>query len=87
MLSAKHDSIKYHFLSRWYDSTGDLILVSQTIGEHSTHLARSKLAIFVEGDPTAPFPIASTLKCWRGRNLNPWIAPLYPWSLPYNAVR
>ena len=38
MLSVKQSSIKYHFLSLWYDSTWDLNPVSQTIGEHSTHL-------------------------------------------------
>ena len=35
MLSAKHDSIKYYFLSLWYDLTWDWTPVSQTIGEHS----------------------------------------------------
>ena len=39
MLSVKQGSIKYHFVSLWYDSTWDWTLVSQTIGEHSTHLA------------------------------------------------
>ena len=37
MLSVKQEGIKYHFLSLWYDSTWDWTLVSQTIGEHSTH--------------------------------------------------
>ena len=31
--------IKYHFFSLWYDSTWDWTSVSQTVGEHSTHLA------------------------------------------------
>ena len=39
MLSIKQGSIKYHFLSLWYDSTYDWTLVSRTIGEHSNHLA------------------------------------------------
>ena len=34
MLSVKQGSIKYHFLSLWYDSTRDWTPVSQTIGEH-----------------------------------------------------
>ena len=34
-LSAKQGSIKYHFLSLWYDSTWDWTQVSRAIGEHS----------------------------------------------------
>ena len=36
LYSAKQGSIKYHFLSLWYDSTWDWTLVFQTIGKHST---------------------------------------------------
>ena len=37
-----------------------------------------KLATVVEGDPKAPFSIATTPRC-RGRYyVFPWIAPLYP---------
>ena len=44
-----------------------------------------KLATIVEGDPKAPFSIATTTWC-RGRHyFILWIAPLYPCSLPYNA--
>ena len=35
MLNVKQGGIKYHFLSLWYDSTGDWTQVSQAIGEHS----------------------------------------------------
>ena len=34
MLGVKQNSIKYHFLSLWYDN---LRLISQAIGEHSTN--------------------------------------------------
>ena len=44
-----------------------------------------KLVTLVEGDPKAPFSIATTPKCWGGRYSFPWIAPLYPWYLPYKA--
>ena len=37
MLSVKQETIRYHFLSLWYDSTWDWTLVSQDIGEHSNH--------------------------------------------------
>ena len=37
MLRVKQSSIKYHFLSLWYDSTGDWTQVSQAISEHSNH--------------------------------------------------
>ena len=42
MLSVKQGSIKYHFLSLWYDSTWDWTLVSQATGEHSNHLANKQ---------------------------------------------
>ena len=37
-----------------------------------------KLANIVEGDPKAPFSIATTPRCWGGRYSFPWIALLYP---------
>ena len=42
MLSVKQGGIKYYFLNLWYNSTKDWILVSRTIGEHSTHKAKRK---------------------------------------------
>ena len=43
------------------------------------------LVTVVEGDPKIPFSIATTPR-YRGRRYSfPWIAPLNPWSLPYNA--
>ena len=44
-----------------------------------------KLVTFVEGDLRAPFSIATTPRCRGGRYPIPWIAPLYRWSLTYNA--
>ena len=44
-----------------------------------------KLATLVEGDPKAPFSSATTPRCRGERYSIPWIAPPYPWSLPYNA--
>ena len=37
-----------------------------------------KLATLVEGDPKAPFSIATTARCKGGHNSFPWIAQLYP---------
>ena len=37
-----------------------------------------KLATVVEGDPKAPFSIATTLRCRGSCYSYPWIAPLYP---------
>ena len=39
MLSVKQDSIKYHILSLWYDSTWNWTQISRAIGEHSNHYA------------------------------------------------
>ena len=38
----------------------------------------NKLATVVEGDPKAPFSIATTPRCRGGCYSFPWIAPLYP---------
>ena len=43
-----------------------------------------KVGGVVEGDPKAPFTIATIPMYKGGRYSFPWIAPLYPWSLPYN---
>ena len=41
-------------------------------------IIKVKLATIVEGDPKAPFSIATTPRCREGRYSFPWIAPLYP---------
>ena len=41
--------------------------------------------ILVEGDQKVPFSIATTPRCREGGYSFPWIAPLYPWYVPYNA--
>ena len=41
MLSVKQGTIKYHFLSLWYDSTWDWTQGSRAIGEHSNHYANN----------------------------------------------
>ena len=44
-----------------------------------------KLATVVEGDPKAPFSIATTPRCRGGCYIFPSIPPLYPWSVHFNA--
>ena len=44
-----------------------------------------ELVTVVEGDPKTPFSIATTPRC-RGRYFLLWIAPFYPWYVPYNAM-
>ena len=39
----------------------------------------------VEGDRKAPFSMATTPWCCEEHYSIPWIAPLYLWSLPYDA--
>ena len=41
-------------------------------------IIKVKLVTVVEGDPKAPFSIATTPKCKRGHYSFLWIAPLYP---------
>ena len=50
-----------------------------------SQVSKVKLATIVEGDPKAPFSIATTPRCRGGRYSIPRIAPLYPWTVPYNA--
>ena len=47
MLSVKQGSIKYHFLSLWYDSTWDWTQVSRAIGEYSNHYVNVRYIDFV----------------------------------------
>ena len=44
-----------------------------------------KLATVVEGDPKAPFSIATTPRCRGERYSFPRIAPVYPYYVPYEA--
>ena len=44
-----------------------------------------KLATVIESDPKAPFLIATTPKRRERHYSFPWMAPLYPWCVPYNA--
>ena len=50
-------------------------------------ISKVKLATIVEGDPKAPFSIATTPRCRGGRYSIPWIAPLYPWYLIMLSVK
>ena len=56
------------------------LLVAFDYGRQLYLLYFFKLATVVEGDPKAPFSIATTPR-YRGRYSFPWIAPLYPRSL------
>ena len=47
MLSVKQDSIKYYFLSLWYDSTWDWTQLSRAISEHSNHYANVRYDILI----------------------------------------
>ena len=48
--------------------------------ERNYDLIYINLATVVEGNPKAPFSIATTLRCRGGLNSLPWIAPLYPYN-------
>ena len=45
-MSAKQGSIKYDFVSLWYDSNGDWTSVSRNIGEHSTHKPNGPVMLY-----------------------------------------
>ena len=56
MLSVKQSSIKYHFLSLWYDSTWDWTQVFRAIGEHSNHYANAPYHVILEEKEKNTFP-------------------------------
>ena len=47
------------------------------------NMPTNKLATIVEGNPKAPFSIATPPRCRGGFYSFPWMVPLYPWSLPF----
>ena len=55
------------------------------IFNYTIALFTTMFATVVEGDPKAPFSIATTPRCMYGRYSFPWIATLYPLYVPYNA--
>ena len=55
------------------------------ISSRRPDLIISKLPTVIKGDAKAPFSIGSTPKYRGGRNSFSWIAPLYPWYIPYIA--
>ena len=68
------------------ESTRDTYNYGEYINQFPPNTIKvNKLATIVEGDPKAPFSIATTPRCRGGRYSIPRIAPLYPWTVPYNA--
>ena len=51
---------------------------NQRVDISALNSSKVKLATIVEGDPKAPFSIATTPRCRGGRYSIPRIAPLYP---------
>ena len=74
----------HYFLNR---STNVIINFNYNVNTpDSRHVeVKVKSATLVEGDPKAPFSIATTPRCRGGCYSFPWIALLYPCSTPYNA--
>ena len=71
-----------HSMTDWISSGGKSETDCYSV---TTWVYKVKLATKVEGNPKAPFSIASTPRCRGGCYCFPWIAPLYPWYVPYNA--
>ena len=65
MLNVKQGSIKYRFLSLYYDSTCDWTLIYRVIGEHSNHKTNEpdkvNFPTLVDDVPNDPFFIADAL--------------------------
>ena len=67
-------------LKKVFDSHQMLLTLYQHYSNFDIYIYK-----LVEGDPKAPFSIATTPRCRGGRYSIPRIAPLYPWTVPYNA--
>ena len=86
-----HWSIWYFFLSVRYRSGANNIFFGKIVEWMIECLydlfciyKKVKLVTLVEGDTKASFSIATTPSCWRGCYSFALIAPVYPWSVPYN---
>ena len=69
---------------KWWERVSD-IRASGTTWWWWWYIYIYNLATVVKGDSKAPFSIAIAPRCRVGYYSFPWIAPLYPWSIPYNA--
>ena len=87
-LKGKMSRIGYHMFGlqkKKKRTTGQICapIKMKTKGDTPEHEQHKQL-ILVEGDPKAPFSIATTPRCRGERHSFPSIAPLYPWYVPYN---
>ena len=58
---------------------------SQETSTQEIYIVSKLFVTAVEGDQKAPFSIATTPRCRGERNSFSWIAPPYPWYVPYIA--
>ena len=61
-----------------------MVIYCQNMHAHTHTHIYIKVVTFVERDPKVLFSTATTPRSRGGRYYIPWIAPLYPWSVPYN---
>ena len=79
----------YRNIRQWLTFAGDFF--SEKLPSYRVenvvyiYISKVKLATVVEGDQKAPSSMATTPRCRGGRNSFPWVAPLYPWYVPYIA--
>ena len=62
----------------------DFFTPSELLNRHKKDYIQVRLVTAVESNPKALCSITTTLRCWGGRYSFPWIAPIYPLSVPYN---
>ena len=61
------------------------VKASQLILERKKSQRVNKSTTVVDGNPKAPFSIATTPRCSERHYSPSWIDPLYAWPIPYNA--
>ena len=60
-------------------------MLSVKAKEEKNRELKAALKVSKVGDSKAPFSIPTTPKFREECYSFPWIAPFYPWSVPYNA--
>ena len=84
--SLKESSSLFNYLHEYFIYQGETVLFFIKIDwKNLTH--KVKLETLVEGDPKAPFSIATTPRCREGRYSFPWIAPLYSYLIMLSVMQ
>ena len=78
------DRLYLNYLAKFEGSELKILKEISSLLDYQKHIF-THLVTLIEGNSKVSFSIATTWRCRGGRYSSPWIAPLYPWNVPYNA--